>query len=55
MDHMEAGRVIDVKVRTFDQLEQSKICVLTFISVGKVTLSVRYDMIVTVCFMLDAG
>jgi len=51
MDHMEASRVLYVKVRTFDQLEQSKICVLTVISVGIVTLIVRYDIIVTVCFM----
>jgi len=51
MDHMEAGRVFYVKVRTFDQLEQSKICVLTIISVGIVKLIVRYDMIVSVRFM----
>jgi len=51
MDHMEASRVFYVKVRTFDQFEQSKICVLTVISVGMVTLIVRYDMIVSVCFM----
>jgi hypothetical protein len=51
MDHMEARQVFNVKVRTFDQLEQSKICVLTVISVGIVTLIIRYDMIVTVCFM----
>jgi len=51
MDHMEASRVSYVKVRTFDQLEQSKISVLTVISVGIVTLIVRYDMIVSVCFM----
>jgi len=35
----------------FDQLEQSKICVLPVISVGIVTLIVQYDMIVSVCFM----
>ena len=48
---MEASRVIYVKVPTFDQLEQSKICVLTVISVAMVTLIVRYDMIVSVCLM----
>jgi len=53
MDHMEASRVFCAKVRMFDQLEQSKICVLTIISVGIVTLIVRYDMIVSVCFMYD--
>jgi hypothetical protein len=51
MDHMEASRVFYVKVRTFDQLQQSKICVLTVSSVGIVTLIVRYDIIVSVCFI----
>ena len=51
MDHMEARRVVYVKVCTFDQLEQSKICVLTVISVGILTLIVRYDMIVSIWFM----
>jgi len=51
IDHLGASRVFYVKVRTFDQLEQSKICVLTVILVGIVTLIVRYDMIVRVCFM----
>jgi hypothetical protein len=51
MDHMEASQVLYVNVRTFDQLKQCKICVLTFISVGIVTLIVRFDMIVSVCFM----
>jgi hypothetical protein len=51
MDHMEASRVFYVNVRTFDQLKQSKSCVLTVISVGIVTLIVRCHMIVSVCFM----
>jgi hypothetical protein len=51
MEHMEASRVINVKVRTFDQLEQGKICVLTVISGGILTLIIRYDMIVSICFM----
>jgi len=50
MDHMEASGVCYVKVGTFDQLEQSKICVLTVISVGIVTLIVHCDMIVSLCF-----
>jgi len=50
MDHMEASRVFYVKVRMFYQLEQSRICVLTVISVGIVTLIVPYDMSVSVCF-----
>jgi len=51
MDHMEASQVFYVKVRTFDQLEQSKICILTVISVGIVTLIVRYHVIVSAFFM----
>jgi hypothetical protein len=51
MDHMESSRVLYVKVRMFDQLEHSKICVLTVISVAIVTLIVRYDMIVSICFV----
>ena len=51
MDHMEAIRVFNVKVRRFDRLKESKIRVLTVISVGIVTLIVRYDMIASVCFM----
>jgi hypothetical protein len=55
MDHREGSRVFYVKVRTFEQLEQSTICVLNVISVGIETLVVHYDMIVSVCFMLDPG
>jgi hypothetical protein len=51
MDYRVAIWVIYDKVHTFDQLEQSKIFDLTVISVGKVTLIVRYNMIVKVCFM----
>jgi len=50
-DHMEERWVFYVKVRTFDQLEHSKIWVLTVISVGIETLFVRYDMILSVWFM----
>jgi len=51
MDNMEASRVMYDKVRTFDKLEQCQIFVLTVISFGIVTLIVRYDMMVSVCFM----
>jgi len=51
MDHMESSCVFYVKVCTFDQLEQSKICVLTVISFGIVTFTVHPDMIVSVCFV----
>jgi len=51
MNHMEPSLVIYVKVRTFDQLAQSKIRVLAVISVGIVILIVRYDTIVSICSM----
>jgi len=51
MEHMEPSCVFYVKVRTFDQLEQSKICVLTDISVGIVTLTVCHDLIRSVSFV----
>jgi len=51
MDHMEATRILYVKVCMFDQLEQNKIWVLTVISDGIATLIVRYDMIVSACFI----
>jgi hypothetical protein len=37
------------------KLEQSKMCVLTVISVGIVTLIICCDMIVSVCFRYDPG
>jgi len=40
MDHMEACCVFYGKVGRFDQLEQSKISVLTFTSLGIVMLTV---------------
>jgi hypothetical protein len=51
MDHMEASRVFYVKVSTFDHVEPSNICVLTVISVGIVPVIVRYDWLVSVCFV----
>jgi len=51
MDYMKASCVIYVKFRTFNQLKCRKICVLTVISFRIVTLSVRYDLIVRVCFV----
>jgi hypothetical protein len=49
MDHMVASRVFCVEVGTLEQHEQCKICGLTFISDGVVTLIVCYDTIVSVC------
>jgi len=55
MDHMESSGVFYVKVRTFNQLEQSKICVLTGSSVGIVTLIVHYNMVTSIYFIYDPG
>jgi len=55
MDHMEASCVFYVKVGTLDQLEQSKICVLTVTQLGIVMLTVQIDSIFSVSFMYDPG
>jgi hypothetical protein len=48
MDHMEVSCMFYVKVGKFDQLEKSKICVLTVTLLGIVMLTVHYDLIVSV-------
>jgi len=48
IDHIEASCVLYVKVGRFDQFEQSKISVLTVISLGIVILTVDYDLMVSV-------
>jgi len=48
MDHMEASCIFYVKVGRFDQLEQSKISVLTVTSLGIVMLTVHQDLMVGV-------
>jgi len=53
MDHIEASFVFCVKVGTFDQLEQSKIYILTGTSLGIVMLTVSHDLVVSVCVMQD--
>jgi len=50
MDNMKASCVFYVKVGTFTHLEQSKIFLLAVKKSGIETLTVRYDMIVTVMF-----
>ena len=47
MDHMEAGCVFYVKVGRFDQLEPSKISVLTVASLGIDMLTVHSDLMVS--------
>jgi len=53
MENMEASFVFDVKVGTFDQLEQSKICIMSVIKLGLVMLMVQCDLIFSLCFMFN--
>jgi hypothetical protein len=55
MDNMEASCVFYVKVGTFTHLEESKICLLTVNKSGIVTLTVRYNITVSVIFMSYPG
>jgi len=55
MDHMEANFVLYVKVGTFDQFEQSEICVLTFSTLGIVMLITQQYLKFSICFMYDPG
>ena len=51
MDNMEASCVFYVKVGTFTHLEPSKISLSIVKKSGIQTLTVRYEMIVSVIFM----
>ena len=51
MDHREASCIFDVKVGTLNQLEQSKICVLTVTTLGIAMLTVDHDLMFGVCIM----
>jgi hypothetical protein len=51
MDNMEGSCIFYVKVRTFTNLEQSKIALLIVNESGIMTLTVQHDMIVSVSFM----
>jgi len=55
MDHMEASCVFYVKVGRLDQREQSKFCVLTFLKLGIVMITVPGDSTFSVSFMYDPG
>ena len=48
MDNMEARCILYLKVGTFDQLVQSKICVLTVTKMGIVRGTVQYALVVSV-------
>ena len=51
MADIEASCVIFVKIGMFDQLEQSKISVLTVTILGIVMATIQCDLIVSICFM----
>ena len=53
MDNMEASCIFYVKVCMFDELEQSKVCVLTVSDIVIVILTVQHGMIFSLCFMWD--
>ena len=55
MKDMEASCVVYVKVGTFTQCEQSKICLLTVNKRGIVRLTAQHDWIVSVGFMYYPG
>jgi len=53
MDNMEASRGLYFKVGIFNQLEQSKVSVLTGTKIGIVRLPVQHDMIFALSFIQD--
>jgi len=53
MDHIKASCVFYVEVCMLIQFEQSKICVLTFTTLGIAMLTVHHHMIFSVCGTLD--
>jgi hypothetical protein len=55
IDHMEASSIIYVKVGTFDEIEQTRISVLTVTIMGIVMLTVLHHMILSICFTKDPG
>jgi hypothetical protein len=55
MDHLEASCVIDVKVGTHDQLEQSQICVLTETTLGIAMLTAQHYIIFSIYFLRHPG
>jgi len=53
MDHMERSCIVYVKVGTHNQLEQSKICVLTITPLGIAMLTVHHYMMYSLCVKKD--
>lgn len=54
MDHMVASYVFYTKFGMFDQVEQNKLCVVTFSTLGIALQTVLHDFIVSICFMYDS-
>jgi hypothetical protein len=50
-DKTEASCALYVKVGTFDQLEQSKVCILTVTQSGTVMLNIQHYMILSLSVM----
>ena len=55
MDNMQEGCTFYVKVGRCEQLEHSKIHVLTVTMLGIVMLTVQHELIFSVFFMWDPG
>jgi len=55
IDHMQASSIVYVKVGTFDEIEQSRICILTVTTTGIVMLTALHHLILSICFMNDPG
>jgi len=51
MDNMKASCIFYVKVGKFDQLQQSKICILTITKWGIFMATVQYGLILSICLM----
>jgi len=45
MHNIESSWVFYVKVGIFDQLEQSKVCIVTVTNIGIVRLTMQHDLI----------
>ena len=53
MANLEASCILYVKVGTFDQHEQSKLCILIITKFGIVKLILQHDMIFSLRFRCD--
>jgi hypothetical protein len=51
MGHIDESCIFYVKVGMFNQLEQSKTCILTVTALGIVKLTIPHDLMCTICFL----